>query len=172
MKKQDEEADQLWTLIQTLSLSQLDVRMNILLGTQLWRLHVFERLLASTLRVVFGFSGWILWVPLALGRVITQAWRTQAQLLSLLGILEGSCVIWRGWTQLEEQTGFKPSPWCCIYILLIQTFIKDSDYMSYKLLLSGWCEKDEALKTGVKVNIDLSCSPSHELAALWLQPLT
>lgn len=96
MKKQDEEADQLWTLIQTLSLSQLDVRMNILLGTQLWRLHVFERLLASTLRVVFGFSGWILWVPLALGRVITQAWRTQAQLLSLLGILEGSCVIWRG----------------------------------------------------------------------------
>lgn len=44
--------------------------------------------------------------------------------------------------------------------------------MSYKLILSGWYEKDEALETGVKVNIDLSCSLSQEPAALWLQPLT
>lgn len=35
MKRQDEEADQFWMLIETLNLSQLDVRMNILLDTQL-----------------------------------------------------------------------------------------------------------------------------------------
>lgn len=83
-----------------------------------------------------------------------------------------SCVIWRGWTQLDERTGFKPWSRRHIHILLIQTFVSDSNYTSYKLILSGWYGKDETLKTGVKVNIDLSCSLSQELAALWLQPLT
>lgn len=59
-----------------------------------------------------------------------------------------------------------------IHILLIQTFVRDSNYMSCKLILSGWYEEDETLKAGVKVNIDLSCSLSQELAVLWLQPLT
>ena len=85
---------------------------------------------------------------------------------------EGSGVIWRGWTQLDERTGFKPCSRQCVHILLIQTFVRDCNYMSYKLILSGRYEKDEALKTGVKVNIDLSCSLSQELAALWLQPFT
>lgn len=83
-----------------------------------------------------------------------------------------SYVIWGGLTQLDEQTGFKPCSQRHVHILLIQTFVRDSNYMSYKLILSGWNEKDEALKTGVKVNIDLSCSLSQEPAALWLQPLT
>lgn len=43
-------------------------------------------------------------------------------------------------------------------ILLIQTFLRGSNYTSSKLILSGCCGKDEALKMGVEVNIDMSRS--------------
>lgn len=51
--------------------------------------------------------------------------------------IKRSYVIWGGLTQLDEQTGFKPCSQRHVHILLIQTFVRDSTWVTNLFCLAG-----------------------------------
>lgn len=125
---------------------------------------IFWNLLASGLWVVFGILGWILWLlPFSLSPSELVQGPSHSCFPSWeffrrgQPATEGKCGICRGWTQLDEQTGFKPHSQQCIpnpaYPNILEG-LQLHEFQTYfvRLLWKRW----NSLKMRVKVNIDLN----------------